>query len=113
MNKKDVRGVDHLTLNSTVKHDYINSVSGVTSASKHLFGKRRTIESIADSTGLGCGLSKATTYASCAQCQVTASQRLRASKTIGSTDRLQKSIIIKRLSTLFMTQHTSIKMAAL
>ena len=113
MNKKDVRVVDPLALNSTVKHDYLNSVFVANNASKHLFGRRHTIESVADNTGSCYGSPKATTYASYVQCQVTAGQRLHVSKTIGLGDRLQKSIIIKMLSTLFMMRHTSIKMVAL
>ena len=113
MNKKDVRIVGPLALNSMVKHDYINSVSGVNNASKHLFGKHHTIESVADNTGSCCGSPKATTYANYALCQATASQRLCASKIIGLGDRLRKSIITKRLNTLSMMRHTSIKMVAL
>ena len=113
MNKKDVRIVDLLALNFLVKHDYINSVFVANNASKHLFGKRHTIESVADNTGLDCGSPRATTYANYAECQDTASQRLCVSKTIGLSDRLQKSIITERLNTLSTMRHTSIKMVAL
>jgi len=112
MNKKDVRVVGPLALNSMVKHDYINNVSVVSNASKHLFGKHHTIEFVADNTGLSYGSPKATTYANYALCQATASQRLYVSKTIGLSDRLRKNIITKRLNTLSMMRHTSIKMAA-
>ena len=113
MNKKDVRIAEPLVLNSMVKLDYINSDSVATNASKHLSGKRRTIESIADSTGLNCGSLKATTYAKYAECQDTVNQRSRASKTIGSSNRPRKSIIIKMLNMSFTMRHTSTRTGAL
>jgi len=113
MNKKDVRIVGPLALNSMVKHDCINSVSVANNASKHLFGKLHTIESVADNTGSCCGLPKATTYANYALCQDTASQRLCVSKTIGLSDRLRKIVTTEGLNTSSMMRHTSIKMVAL
>jgi len=113
MHKKDVLTADLLLLNATVKPSHLNSVSVAINASKHLFGKHHTIESIADSTGLDCGSPKATTYANYVTCQDTANQRLCVSKTIGLSNRLQKNIIIKMLNILFMMQRTSIKMVAL
>lgn len=113
MRKKDVRTANLLMLNSMVKPSHINNVSVAINASKLLFGKRHTIESIADSTGLGCGSPKAITYDNYAKCQDTANQRLHASKTIGLINRLQNNIIAKILNILFMMQHASIKMVAL
>lgn len=113
MRKKDVRTANLLMSNSTVKLSHTNNASVAINVSKHLSGKRHTIESIADSTGLDCGSQKAITYANYARCQDTANQRLHASKTIGLINRLQKNIITKIITILFMMQHTSIKMVAL
>ena len=113
MNKKDVRIVSPLALNFMVKHDYINSVSVANNVSKHSFGKRHIIESIADNTGLCYGSPKATTYVSCAPCRDTATSNLNKSRIIGSTNRLRMSMTIKISNMSFMTPRTSIKMAAL
>lgn len=113
MRKKDALTVDLLMLNVTAKLNYRNSVSVAINALKRLFGKHRTIESIADNTGLNCGSLKAITFANYVTCQDTANQLLCVSKTIGLCNRLQRNKIIKMLNTLFTMQHTSTRMVVL
>ena len=113
MNKKDVRVVDPLALNSTVKHDYLNSVFGANNASKHLFGRQHTIESVVDSTGLNCGSPKIIAYDNYPNNQDIANLNLNRSKITGLISCLQRIVITGMLSTSSMMRHTSIKMVAL
>ena len=113
MNKKDVRIAEPLALNSMVKHDYINSVSVASNASKHLFGNRHTIESIADNTGLNCGSPKIIVYDNCPNNQDIANLNLSRSKITGLISCLQRIVTTGTLSMSSMMRHTSIKMAAL
>ena len=113
MNKKDVRVVGPLALNSMVKHDYSNSVSVASNASKHLSGNRHTIESIADNTGLNCGSLKIIAYDKYPNNQDIANLNLNRSKITGLISCLQRIVITGMLSMSFTMRHTSIKMAAL
>ena len=113
MRKKDALGAAHQMLNVMVKHNHTNSDSDASNASKHLSGRRRIIDSIADNTGLGYGLPKAITYANSVPCQDTVDQSLLASRTIGSSSRLRKNVTTQTLNMSFTMLRTSIRMAAL
>ena len=113
MNKKDVLIVDLLKSNSMAKPGYLSKGSGVSNASKHLSGKRRTIESVAGGTGSSYGSMRTTTYVSSPSNQATASRSLRASRTFGYRNRLRKSAITNTLNISFMMRHTFTKTAVL
>ena len=76
MNKKDVRIVNPLALNSMVKHDYINSDFVVSNALKHLFGNRHITGLIAGGTGSCYGSPKIIAYDSYPSNQDTANLNL-------------------------------------
>ncbi len=111
MNKKGVHIVDLLKLNSMVKHDYANKDFDVLNVSKHLFGKRRIIESIAGGTGSNYGLLKITAYDNYPYNPDTAILNLSRSRITGLINCLQRSIITSVLSISSMMRHISIKMA--
>jgi hypothetical protein len=113
MNKKDVRIVDILKLNSTAKHGYQSKGSGASNVSKHSSGNRRIIESIAGGTGSSYGSRRITVYDSCPSTPDTVNSNSSRSRITGLPGTLQRSIITDTLNIFSMMRPTSTEMAAL
>lgn len=113
MNKKGVPVADLLKLFFTVKHFCLSKDFSALNASKHLYGKRHTIESIAGVTGLNYGSLKITVCDRYPSNQDTANLNLSKSRITGLRNRLQRFIITDTSSILSMMRHISTRMVAL